>query len=479
MVPKLKAVPVLVLTLVGVALVSVLAYRRPKSGYRCPQCPTCPTVPPSTPAPVEATLPPRTPPPATPVPRPVPVPAAPTPVEQPTVERSGERPLRDPKFNPPADLVERMVSGRHKRFSNDVSAEYLRHLQRAMIREPAHALRNSTAPRVAVSCTGPEWSGRRSTPVRIVDLFPFAYETDLLEVRLLEHDGLVDQVVLYESTYTHRMARKQLTFPLVAERYARWREKILYVVSDDAEMYEHYRPTTQSSGESWTNDNAGHVFPWKRYLKSLKGGSLPGNTLYIHGDCDGIPSRRQVAHFKYCVPSRPLPAIFELSLHQHNFRVQKRAGGGRVWHAGIFEASDVVRNHNSMPWKLHHKGARKYSPDMGWDITRGMGPYADAFKELSISEGGGLVMDSVIRDPSVAARWHQCGMRTCCAIGDSTDLTLWRGEVPWAVAANPDRYPFLLPPPRVVDGCPAYWAHTKRLGPKARELSFPRPGRGG
>eukprot|EP01062_Namystynia_karyoxenos_P005613 TRINITY_DN11948_c0_g1_i2.p1 TRINITY_DN11948_c0_g1~~TRINITY_DN11948_c0_g1_i2.p1 ORF type:complete len:474 (+),score=67.32 TRINITY_DN11948_c0_g1_i2:62-1423(+) len=380
---------------------------------------------------------------------------------------------RDPDFNPPQSLLDEMRKELGTRFSNDLVSRYLRYLLPAVTREPRVPLRNATAPEVRVDCSGPLWRGRRSTPARVVDLYSIAYETDLLEIRLLELDGLVDLTVLTESTYTHRMARKPLIMPHVWHRFERWRNKIMWTLSDDAQMHQSFNPGDKVNKDDWRNEGTMRVFPWDRYLKAIGGiDKIPPGTLHLHGDLDGIPSRTQIAHFKYCTPSQPLPAILLCTNLQHNFRVQNVAAyGGQNYVLGVFEAQHVAANGGGMPWRRHHKGVRQFNKWPGWDITRGHGPYNDAFKELSIAEGGTLPVPQLLKDPSLASRWHQCGVRTCCP---QANLRIWNGPVPWAVPLNRARWPHLWPPEERVKRCPALWNYWKTL-PDVRNKAYPEP----
>jgi beta-1,4-mannosyl-glycoprotein beta-1,4-N-acetylglucosaminyltransferase len=52
----------------------------------------------------------------------------------------------------------------------------------------------------------------RATPAKVYDVFGMSYELDVLEMRLFELDGLVDQFVLMESSRTHRGTYKHLGF---------------------------------------------------------------------------------------------------------------------------------------------------------------------------------------------------------------------------------------------------------------------------
>jgi hypothetical protein len=71
----------------------------------------------------------------------------------------------------------------------------------------------------SLDCASPDFVARgvtggsmRSKPARVLDIFPFSYELDVLEMRLYELNDTVDYFVLIESTRTHRGTLKPLGF---------------------------------------------------------------------------------------------------------------------------------------------------------------------------------------------------------------------------------------------------------------------------
>jgi beta-1,4-mannosyl-glycoprotein beta-1,4-N-acetylglucosaminyltransferase len=73
--------------------------------------------------------------------------------------------------------------------------------------------------------------------VRVIDCVPFFNELDLLEVRLVELEGIVDRHVVVEATTTHRGTPKQAVFWPNRHRFARFLHRIDYRLVDlpDAE----------------------------------------------------------------------------------------------------------------------------------------------------------------------------------------------------------------------------------------------------
>ena len=69
----------------------------------------------------------------------------------------------------------------------------------------------------------------------IYDCFSFFNELDLLEIRLATLDRVVDRFVISESNFTHRGIPKPLYYKDNESRFAKFRSKIIHVVSPDPE----------------------------------------------------------------------------------------------------------------------------------------------------------------------------------------------------------------------------------------------------
>ena len=92
------------------------------------------------------------------------------------------------------------------------------------------------------------YTGRIDTPLNqslstlmIYDCFSFFNELDLLELRLNILDSVVDKFVLAESNYTHSGEKKPLYFAKNRARFARFKHKIIHIVSPDPESPERAR----------------------------------------------------------------------------------------------------------------------------------------------------------------------------------------------------------------------------------------------
>ena len=165
------------------------------------------------------------------------------------------------------------------------------------------------------SCDGPAWAGLRKVPLTIVDVFPFGWELDLLEIRLFELEHVVDKFVVWESGFSDRGVAKPLFFASNVARFARFRHKILHVVQDDATYLSNAKrraaaaKRTSNAGSDWTNaveNNREEII--SRYYASIgnsdvmRDGRVDPNTLFLVGDVDELAAAEVIAELKYCMP---------------------------------------------------------------------------------------------------------------------------------------------------------------------------------
>ncbi|HEV8021420.1 MAG TPA: hypothetical protein VGP41_09180 [Candidatus Lustribacter sp.] len=116
----------------------------------------------------------------------------------------------------------------------------------------------------------------------IVDCFTFFDELDLLELRLEILDGVVDRFVLCEAPFTFRGEPKPLTYAGAADRFARWRDRIVPLVYPHA-----------ADPNPWLNE-------WGQRDYLIAGlADCADADLVLIGDCDEIPDPANVA----CRPS--------------------------------------------------------------------------------------------------------------------------------------------------------------------------------
>jgi beta-1,4-mannosyl-glycoprotein beta-1,4-N-acetylglucosaminyltransferase len=121
--------------------------------------------------------------------------------------------------------------------------------------------------------------------MKIIDCFTFFNELDLLEFRLKLLDPFVDHFVIAESNLTHAGKEKPYYYRDNAQRFAAWKNKILYLpLQQDAqgllfETKDHYDP----AAASWKLEN--------EQRNALRAAIDLGSRedLFMVGDLDEIP----------------------------------------------------------------------------------------------------------------------------------------------------------------------------------------------
>lgn len=335
--------------------------------------------------------------------------------------------------------------------------------------------------RITVDCDSPVDSmtrklfrGKRKKPFKVIDVIPFAYELDLLEIRLYELEDLVDLFVISESTYTHRMTRKPLLLARNFERFKRWRSNIIYTVMDDPHLRHQYTKEAKPS-QDWRNEFTLRWFPWERLVQAL--GGPPGNdTFIIHEDLDQIPAAEAIAHLKFChwvKEDTPvgMPGIF----WANNFRWVRNNIGPHIegfpppyywWTSSVFMAKDIKIKEDGHSWMPFRTGAAwnlEVKEWAGCHVSYGVPPYLDMVKELGMAEGGEVpradfpeLALAIVEDPTQMEIFRACGIRACCW-DDATDHRRFRasGEewVPWFATANQERFPYLWPSEEEMSHC--------------------------
>jgi hypothetical protein len=142
----------------------------------------------------------------------------------------------------------------------------------------------------------------RHPPAKLFDLTVFAYELDVLEMRLFELESAVDYFALLESTHTHRAARKPLTFARNEERFRRWSDKILRFVGDFSD-WGRYQPGV---GDFWPIEVEQRHLALRKLIAALPEGFIQPHDLILNGDADEIPSGSLLRYIKECDVTVPI-----------------------------------------------------------------------------------------------------------------------------------------------------------------------------
>lgn len=138
--------------------------------------------------------------------------------------------------------------------------------------------------------------------MRIYDCFAFFNELDLLELRLETLQDVVDIFVIVESTHTFSGMEKPLNYRDNEERYAKWHDKIRYIVVDNMPHQEPCR-----GQHRWDND----YFQKDQLVKGIA--DAEPNDVIMFSDLDEIPKPEIVQE----AASRP--GITCLVMHSHHF----------------------------------------------------------------------------------------------------------------------------------------------------------------
>jgi hypothetical protein len=123
--------------------------------------------------------------------------------------------------------------------------------------------------------------------VKIFDTFTFAgfgTELDLLECRLRElEDTDVYRHVIVEGTHTHQGEPKPLYFKEHEARFAPWRDRIRYIVTEPPADEPGWEP-----GLDWAREHGSRMACWQGLEDAGP------DDLILHGDLDEIPSREVI-----------------------------------------------------------------------------------------------------------------------------------------------------------------------------------------
>ncbi len=143
---------------------------------------------------------------------------------------------------------------------------------------------------------------------KIYDCFMFFNELELLEVRLNELYGKVDKFVIVESTKTFQGNPKPLYFKENAQRFAKFADKIFWVLIDD--------PVS----DSWANES----FQRNQIMRALVG--CKNNDIIMISDLDEIIRASSVDTIVECLSAKKYPYVHcEQTFYRFFLNVQERA----------------------------------------------------------------------------------------------------------------------------------------------------------
>jgi hypothetical protein len=148
----------------------------------------------------------------------------------------------------------------------------------------------------------------RTRPARICEVVPFAFELDLLELRLAELHDVIDQFVVAEAPRGFGGVRKPLYLQRNGVRYARFQSQ-LTPVEIQVEGFERLYPTGRRDRSGWLGEDAFRRALWQQ-VRPL---ALAPDTVVIWADVDEMLPRWLVhllRHYECPLPMRVLaPAL--------------------------------------------------------------------------------------------------------------------------------------------------------------------------
>ena len=117
----------------------------------------------------------------------------------------------------------------------------------------------------------------------VIDAISFAWELDLLELRLSELDAVVDRFVIVEATRTHKGDLKPLHYAENKARFAQWEEKIAHVAVGDLPQGDGLPAIRR---REMTQRNA--------ILRGIR--DCADDDIILISDCDEIPRSHLIPH---------------------------------------------------------------------------------------------------------------------------------------------------------------------------------------
>jgi len=130
------------------------------------------------------------------------------------------------------------------------------------------------------------WYTDSNPKPRIYDCFPFNNELEILEFRFKELYQVVDRFVIVEAKKTHSGKPKELVFDANKERFAKYLDKVTYIILDDLPEVE-----GTITDKSWARE------------RHQRDGIMRGltdcrdNDIIIISDCDEVPNPRAIQSY--------------------------------------------------------------------------------------------------------------------------------------------------------------------------------------
>lgn len=195
--------------------------------------------------------------------------------------------------------------------------------------------------------------------MKIYDCFPFYNELDLLDLRLAELYNHVDHFVIVEATTTFQSNPKQLYLKDNWDRYARYHDKMIHVVVDDA----------PGDPDAWVND----IFQRNSIMRGLD--SADPEDIIIVEDADEILRPETIDHMR-ANPKDIMGFRVPYFNFKLNYMLVNNVESYHVWSVACrrkyLEAPDAFRgtrfNLTQLPMNYEDDTIRMYE-HAGWHFT--------------------------------------------------------------------------------------------------------------
>jgi hypothetical protein len=195
--------------------------------------------------------------------------------------------------------------------------------------------------------------------MKIYDCFPFYNELDLLDLRLAELYDHVDHFVIVEATTTFQSKSKQLFLKNNWDRYAKYHDKIIHIVVDDA----------PGDPDAWVND----IFQRNQIMRGLEGAD-PEDIIIIE-DADEILRPETIDHMR-ANPKDIMGFRVPYFNFKLNYMLVNNVESYHVWTVAcrrkFLEAPDAFRgtrfNLTQLPMNFEDDTIRIYE-HAGWHFT--------------------------------------------------------------------------------------------------------------
>lgn len=390
--------------------------------------------------------------------------------------------------------------------NEDAYNTFLQTLIPWIVAEPTHPIMIDKRPTTySIDCAQAQYkhiftSKKLSRPRKIVDLVPFGYDVDTLEIRFYETYDTVDAYIIYEAPRTQSAHSKPLFYAMIrnSTRFSKFQDKIIYLPAEDKNLQTYAARTRRGpkSGPGFFNERFALEKSMRiepiRLFKELSNNVLKDKIMasladawIIQNDGDEIPSQYALDHFKQCelissgtsidevyLPSFPFKKNYhwiqitkDLECMKYgNIDANNEYLRFHTWRPGpyIQRLEEVLRNGETLRHRksdsitpcLHHMGLGS-----GTHLSSVAEPVSYLMKRYSVIEqdhhgsltkafinaGRNKNIDPKLLIDETLIPW--CETKHVSELPTTQGKILVWSSIPWIVRYNPWRYPFMLPTP--------------------------------